>query len=262
MDNRVGVTRRAACALVIAALVGSSAAAQPAVEATLYQRLGGLDGIAALVDQLVDRMAADETLQANPYIHEAMGRVGKPGLKYRVVTMLCASAGGPEAYRGRSMHDAHAHLRITGREWRAFTALLAATFEALVIAEPERAGVLAIVDPAGGEIVVAGELDGQSFSGQRGDSGGESGAPDEVSFANGHLLSRADEAAGGRRGVYAAVVKEQATSFEAETTGPDGARVVWQGKVRGGTIEATLVSSKADGAARKGWFRGRAAAAP
>jgi len=254
--------RAAATVLAMAVLAAGLSAAQMTGERTLYERLGGLDGVATLVDQLVDRMAGDETLQANPYVHEAMTRVARAGLKYRLTTMLCARTGGPQAFAGRSMKDAHAHLRITGREWLAFSRLLTATLDGLTIAEPERAGIRAIVDPTANDIVVAGELDGWSFAGERGGSKESTGAPDEVAFADGRLSSTLDAARGVVAGIYATSVKDQTTTFEAELVGPDGEQVVWKGKVKGGTLEATVVTSKPGGTARTSSFRGRARAQP
>ncbi len=249
--------RRAAPVLFAAVLAAAAARAQTAVERTVYERLGGLDGVATLVDQLVDRMAADETLQANPYIHEAMTRVARAGLKYRLTTMLCARAGGPQTYTGRSLRDAHAHLLITGREWRAFSALLGATLDSLAIAEPERAAILALIEPTAESIVVAGELDGRSFSGARGAAGDDRGTPDEVTFAGGRLVSKYDAARGVAAVIYAARVNGGETVFEAEAAGPDGEKVLWKGTVKGDAIAATIAVSKPGAQVRKSSFRGQ-----
>jgi hemoglobin len=257
MNGLVTISRSAG-ALAALALAAVAAVAQGPTDATLYQRLGALDGVATLADRLVDRIAADQVLQANPYVREAMARVARAGLKYRMTTMLCAAAGGPQAYAGRSMKDAHAHLRITGREWRAFHACLTATLEELAVGEGERAALLALLDPLAADIVVAGELDGRTCAGERGSGGEAAGVPDEISFADGRIASKADAANGFAPGVYAAAVTGQAIAFEAEAVGPGGARIAWKGTVEGGRVDATTVVSRPDGGVvARGWFRGR-----
>jgi hemoglobin len=257
MKKTTSITGALLALLASAALGAAWVSAQVQGERSLYQRLGGLDGVATLVDQLVDRMAADEVLQANPYVHEAMTRVSRAGLKYRITTMLCASTGGPQPYAGRSMRDAHAHLRITGHEWRAFHLLFVATLDACAVAEPERGELLAVVDAAEDGVVVAGELDGRRFVGERGASGQQAGSPDEVSFADGRLVSQADAGAGVAAAIYAATVGDKATTFEAESSGRDGATVAWKGTVKGDALEARISVSKPGGPAHKSWFRGR-----
>lgn len=253
----VGTIFGAAGAVAVLALLAGTAAAQAPAEATLYRRLGGLDGIATLAERLVDRMAVDQVLQANPYAHEAMARVTRAGLKYRVTSMLCAAAGGPQAYAGRSMKDAHAHLRITGREWRAFRNCLTATLGELAVGEGERAALLALLDPFAADIVVAGELDGRTFAGERGGGGEAAGVPDEISFADGRIASKADATKGFAPGVYSASVTGDAIAFEAESAGPEGTRIAWKGTVAGGKLDATTEVSRPNGAAARGWFRGR-----
>jgi hemoglobin len=242
--------------LFAAMLAAGGATAQPAAERTLYERLGGLDGVATMADQLVDRMAADETLQANPYVHEAMTRVARAGLKYRLTTMLCASFGGPQTYPGRSLRDAHAHLRITGREWRAFMARLAETLDSLAIVAPAREEILALVEPAANAVVSAGELDGRSFTGERVSAGQAAGVPDQLSFAGGRLALRSDTSGVVSACLYAASVTDRTTTFEAERIGPDGETVLWKGSVKGSSIEATITVSKTGGPVRKSSFTG------
>ncbi len=263
MRRRTLAMRSAVAALAAVVLVASASIGQEApAERTLYERLGGLDGVATLVDQLVDGMAGDETLQANPYIHEAMTRVGRAGLKYRLTTMLCARTGGPQTFAGRSMRDAHAHLRITGREWLAFSRLLTAAMDGVAIAESERAAIRAIVDPTANDIVVAGELDGQTFAGERGGSDGSAGTPDKLAFTDGRLTSTLDATRGVQPGIYSASVTDRTTAFEAELAGRDGVRIAWQGKVEGGAVQATVVTAKPGGTSHTSWFRGRLSPQP
>src|SRR5579872_6251873 len=89
-------------------------------EQTLYERLGGVYSIAAVVDDFVDRVMDDPRLNANAKVDEAHHRVSRAGFKYLVTEQVCWAAGGPQKYTGRSMHDSHVHLEITAGEWEAF----------------------------------------------------------------------------------------------------------------------------------------------
>ena len=87
---------------------------------SLYERLGGVYNIAAVVDDFIDRIMVDPKLNANPLVDEAHHRVSKAGFKYLVTEMVCWATGGPQQYTGRSMHDSHAHLKISPEEWEVF----------------------------------------------------------------------------------------------------------------------------------------------
>ncbi len=121
---------------------------------SLYERLGGVYAIAAVVDDFIDRIMDDPRLNANPKVDEAHHRVSKAGFKYLVTEQVCWAAGGPQKYTGRSMHDSHAHLEITEAEWQYFLDDLRQTFDRFGVPAPERAELLAIVESTKNDIVV------------------------------------------------------------------------------------------------------------
>lgn len=88
-------------------------------EKSLYEKLGGVYNIATLVDDVVERLLVNETLNANPKIAQARDHVPKAGLKYRVTEFMCQMTGGPQQYTGRNMVEAHQHLHITQGQWDA-----------------------------------------------------------------------------------------------------------------------------------------------
>ena len=96
---------------------------------SLYERLGGVFAIAAVVDDFIDRVMSDPKLNANPKVDEAHHKVHPAGFKYLVTEQVCDAAGGPQTYTGRSMHDSHVHLEITEEEWLAFLADLQQTLD-------------------------------------------------------------------------------------------------------------------------------------
>ena len=233
----MGATLSIASLMLAAAGV---AGAQEQGGETLYDRLGGVYRIAALADDFVDRLLADEVVLANPYVAEARGRIAAPGLKFQLTAMLCAAAGGPEKYAGAPMREAHAHLRITGRQFQAAVADLEATLGALSIGAAERAELARIVAATRAEIVSAGELDGLAFSGEALEGGGARGAREEISFANGRLVSSWAGLLGFEGAVYTATADGETTAFAAAGASPGGGTISWKGTVRGQQLEAVV----------------------
>jgi hemoglobin len=116
---RIGLV---AAACIAAAAVPSNAKAQSpgaanAPSAPLYERLGGLKGITAVVDDFIDRLVTNKTLNRNPEIDAGRKRSPAPYLKYQVSAMVCEVTGGPCKYTGKGMKESHAHMNITETEW-------------------------------------------------------------------------------------------------------------------------------------------------
>jgi hypothetical protein len=61
---------------------------------TLYERLGGVYSIAAVVDDFIDRVMHNPVLNANAAVDEAHHRVSAAGFKYYVTEMVCWATGG------------------------------------------------------------------------------------------------------------------------------------------------------------------------
>src|ERR1041385_5602108 len=104
----------------------------------LYERLGGVYAIAAVVDDFIDRIMDDARLNANPKVNEAHHRVSRAGFKYLVTEMVCWATGGPQKYTGKSMRDSHAHLEITEAEWQVFLADFRETLERFTVPPAEQ----------------------------------------------------------------------------------------------------------------------------
>ena len=139
--------------VVFAALWQALPAAAGQQEKSLYDRLGGTYAIAVVVDEFIERLVANQTLNANPAIDAARKRVPKAGLKFRVTAMVAQAAGGPEVYAGRSMLDSHASLYITEREWQAMVIDLKAVLYKFNVPDAEQAELLAIVESTKSDIV-------------------------------------------------------------------------------------------------------------
>ncbi len=60
---------------------------------SLYERLGGIYPISAVVDDFIDRIMKDPRLNANPRVDEAHHKVTVTGFKYLVTEQLGEAAG-------------------------------------------------------------------------------------------------------------------------------------------------------------------------
>jgi len=130
------------------------AAAAP--QKTLFDRLGGAYAIATVVDDFIEALLVDDILNANPAIKEARARVPKAGLKFHVTSLVCQATGGPQQYTGRTMKEAHAHLKITEREWDEMVKVFVGVLDKYKVPKAEQGELLQIVGTTKGDIVVAG----------------------------------------------------------------------------------------------------------
>jgi hemoglobin len=115
--------------------------------ADLYDRLGGLDAINAVVDSFVARCAA------NDRINRKFERTDIPRLKQMLVDQVCEATGGPCTYSGRSMRETHDGMAVTAGEFDALVEDLGATLDEFNVPAAEQAELVGILGPLRGEIV-------------------------------------------------------------------------------------------------------------
>jgi hemoglobin len=154
---RVDLSRFSTAVLVtvvtlIAATTTHTAMAQ-VKEPSLYERLGGVYSIATVVDDFIERLLVNATLNANPAIKEARTRVPKAGLKYHVTALVCAASGGPCAYTGRPMKESHVKLNISQGEWDAMVVDFTATLNKFKVPQREQKELITIVGTTKNDIV-------------------------------------------------------------------------------------------------------------
>lgn len=123
---------------------------------SLFDRLGGIYSIAAVVDDFVERIMVDPRLNANPLVQEAHHKVPKPGFKYLVTELVGWATGGPQKYTGKTMRESHEHLKITPVEWEAFMDDFRQTLEKFQVPDQERTELCAIVEGTYADIVTGG----------------------------------------------------------------------------------------------------------
>ncbi len=121
---------------------------------SLYDRLGGVYSIAAVVDDFIDRIMDNPKLNANPKVDEAHHRVSRAGFKYLVTEMVCWAAGGPQKYTGKTMKDSHEHLDITEDEWQVFLKDFQDSLDKFQVPAAEQQELMAIVESTKSDIVM------------------------------------------------------------------------------------------------------------
>jgi hemoglobin len=115
--------------------------------ASLYERLGGLDAIEAVVDSFVGRCAGDERINGK------FARSDVPRLKKMLVDQVCEASGGPCTYTGRDMRETHDGMGVTAGEFDALVEDLVATLDAFNVPKPEQDELLALLAPMRDAIV-------------------------------------------------------------------------------------------------------------
>jgi hemoglobin len=83
----------------------------------LYEQLGGLKGITVVVDDFIDHLVVNKTLNENPAIEAGRNRSPAPYLKFQVSQLVCEATGGPCKYTGKGMKESHVPLNISEKEW-------------------------------------------------------------------------------------------------------------------------------------------------
>jgi len=129
-----------ACLLLVSS--GAPAPSVSAQEKSLYERLGGYNAIAAVVDDFIARIATDKRF-ANFF--KGLSTDSKKKLRQHAVDLVCAEAGGPCVYTGRSMKVSHEGLGITEAEWQGGVELLAASLDKFKVPKREKDELLAAV---------------------------------------------------------------------------------------------------------------------
>jgi hemoglobin len=117
---------------------------------TLYARLGGYDAIAAVADDLLARLKADQQLGR---FWQHRGEDGVRWEKQLLIDFLCSSASGPLLYVGRDMKTSHRGMGINESDWQAFLTHVEATLATFEVPAAERAEVMAFVAGTKGDIV-------------------------------------------------------------------------------------------------------------
>lgn len=134
-------------------------------EKALYERLGGVFAIAAVVDHFSDKIVenplvgrASKNAQLREWHTKQLDRL--PGLKFMRTLWVCVAAGGPQTYVATKpgmadlgLEEAHRNLRISSAEFDEVAAELARTLEHFKIPAKEKGEVLAAFSAHKNEVI-------------------------------------------------------------------------------------------------------------
>jgi hemoglobin len=153
--RRMALKSVLACLVFVAALAGAASSVSGAQDGmmkqkSLYDRLGGYNAVAAVVDDFVGRLVADKQFERFFAGHSADS---KKRIRQHIVDQLCAAAGGPCVYTGRTMKDSHAGLGISDAEWDAAAKHLVASLDKFKVGDAEKKDLLAFVSTLKADIV-------------------------------------------------------------------------------------------------------------
>ena len=140
---------RFVAALVVAALL-TTVYPVASQDKTLYERLGGYNAIAAVVDDFIGRLAGDPKLEKFFVGHSTDS---KQRIRQLIVDQLCEATGGPCVYKGRDMKTSHSGLGITAADWELSVQHLVATLNKFQVPQKELDEVLGAISSFKSDIV-------------------------------------------------------------------------------------------------------------
>ena len=119
-------------------------------EKSLYERVGGYNALAAVVDDFIGRLVADKQFEKFFIGHSIDS---KKRIRQHILDQFCAATGGPCVYTGRDMKTTHGGLGITEADWDAAAKHLAASLDKFKVPEKEKGELLAFVTTLKKDIV-------------------------------------------------------------------------------------------------------------
>jgi hemoglobin len=116
-------------------------------DAKLFDRLGGMDAITAVVDEFVANVAADARINAQ------FANTDIPKLKKSLVAQICQETGGPCKYEGKSMKEVHVNMKITEADFNATVEDLVKALDKIGVKEKEKTELLTALGAMKADIV-------------------------------------------------------------------------------------------------------------
>jgi hemoglobin len=122
-------------------------------EKSLYDRLGGVNAIAMVVDRFSDEIVKNPLLNVNPALAEWNKTGQLPGLKFMRTLWVSQASGGPFQYTGKDMRAAHKDLHITSEEFDEVGAEIGRALDHFKVPAREKQELLAAIVARKGEVV-------------------------------------------------------------------------------------------------------------
>jgi hemoglobin len=146
---------------------GQKASADVPASRSLYERLGGENGIKMIVDDFVARLLADPRVnferkgikRGGFNLRSSQSMAWSPTadniakLKTHFIQFMAVATGGPAHYGGEEMRQAHTGRHITNDEFDAAVGDLKATLDKLRCGDKEQKELIAVVESTRPEVV-------------------------------------------------------------------------------------------------------------
>lgn len=147
--SRIGIASTLGLCLVCPAplAAGQTAPTDKAASKALYERLGGVEAIRAVVDDFLARVGADDR------INKHFAGSDLDGLKKHLTDQICQAAGGPCTYTGRDMKTVHAGMDISGGDFNALVQDLVASLEKFKVSKADSGALVGLLAPMKKDIV-------------------------------------------------------------------------------------------------------------
>ncbi len=110
---------------------------------TLYERLGGLSGITAIADNIIEAHMSNPDIKAR-FLPLKDNPEHLADVRQHVIEFLAAGSGGPEQYNGKDMVSAHRGMNISEGEYMKVIDDILYALDKCKIDEQSRKDVLAI----------------------------------------------------------------------------------------------------------------------
>lgn len=114
---------------------------------SLYERLGGLPAIEAVIDSLLKNIAGDVRI-AHRFALSDLAAV-----RGHLVDQVCAATGGPCTYKGKDMKSAHKNQHLTDADFNALVEDLVKALEEHKVPDREKGELLSALAGMRGDIV-------------------------------------------------------------------------------------------------------------
>jgi len=153
MRNANRIARAVTSSVVLSLLMSTCVMAQGmAKEKSLYERVGGYDALAKVVDEFIVRLVGDQRFNKFFVGHSADSQ---KRIRQHILDQFCAATGGPCIYTGRDMKTTHQGLAITITEadWEAAAKHLVGSLDKFKVPQKEKDEIMAFVTSLKKDIV-------------------------------------------------------------------------------------------------------------
>lgn len=114
---------------------------------SLYDKYGGEDTIAKIVDQFYVKVLAD------PRVNEFFKNTDMVKQRKHQTNFICFALGGPKQYTGRTMRAAHAKLDLNDTHFDTIVELLAKTLKENGVTDDDIKAIAAKIEPMRNDIL-------------------------------------------------------------------------------------------------------------